>query len=151
VSDQTKPTPNAKPEPTPTAEINPALAASNAAVAADAKSLGDDDDLEVNDQPAKRGGIMSARRFAKQGEHQTLADPNLAKPNNPCFDFDAKSEPILAAGEKILADVTRDGIRVVVTNHGRKIFCCSLDQFEAKHGKLPNRPLFEKYFPNAVK
>lgn len=92
--------------------------------------------------------VMTTSRFAKK--HPTLQDKNLAKPNSPCFDYDPKSgKPRLQPGEAVVAEATKEGVHVLVTNHGRKIFCCKLDKYEAAFGALVNRPLFERFFPDA--
>ncbi len=74
------------------------------------------------------------------------------RPNVPSFDFDPKTKkPNLAVGEEVLAEVKREGLTAVVTNAGRKIWLCSIPQYEKKIGPLTNRSLWEKHFPHAVK
>ncbi len=110
-----------------------------------ADPVGQADDDEADQIDPK---VMSTSRFAKK--HPTLQDPNLTKPNSPAFDFDRKSgKPRLAAGETVIAEAKKHGISIAVTNHGRKIFSCSLDQYEAAFGQLPNRKLYERFFPDA--
>jgi hypothetical protein len=125
----------------------PAVAGQDESVAigsagADPVAPDDQDDEPVDPK------VMTTSRFAKK--HPTLHDPNLAKPNSPAFDYDRKSgKPRLADGETVIAEATKHGVQIAVTNHGRKIFCCTLDKYEAAFGQLPNRKLYERFFPDA--
>jgi hypothetical protein len=107
-----------------------------------------DVETESDGDDAPDPKVMTTSRFAKK--HPTLQDPTLTKPNSPCFDYDPKNgKPRLQPTEVVVAEATKEGVHVVVTNHGRKIFCCKLDKYEAAFGVLVNRPLFERFFPDA--
>jgi hypothetical protein len=74
-------------------------------------------------------------------------------PNIPCFDYDPKSKkPKLKNGEEIIAEREYAYGAVYVTNHGRKIFACSLEDYEEHVGPLtPNAEIFAKMYPHAAK
>lgn len=79
---------------------------------------------------------------------QTEAQP---KPL-PCFDFDPETkQAILLPGEEILVLSDKYGFPTTITSHGRKVFSCSLDEYEAKVGPLVfARAVYEAAYPQAV-
>jgi hypothetical protein len=79
------------------------------------------------------------------------AGASVSPPGNPSFDFDPKTKsPNLAKGEVVLVNGSRYGVALFVTNFGRKVFACSLSEYEKHFGSLPYaRSLFEQWYPNA--
>ena len=74
------------------------------------------------------------------------------KPNVPNFDYDPETMEPLLDGEGILTDVEKKDVRIVVTTGGRKIFCCTIADYEEKFGELPvQRDIYEAHYPHAVK
>ena len=77
--------------------------------------------------------------------------PMKGKPNVPCFDYDEKGKPVLLDGEDVVAKSEKEGVTILGTNRGRRIFMCSLDEFEAKFTVLNDRKLYELHYPVAAK
>lgn len=70
-------------------------------------------------------------------------------PSSPCFDYNPETgKPNLRGDETMLSEKIRNGVRVVVTTSGRKIFCCSLPKFCEAFGPPP-MPVdyYLKFFP----
>ncbi len=77
--------------------------------------------------------------------------PMRGKPNVPCFDYDEKGKPVLLDGEEVVAESEKQGVKILGTNRGRRIFLCSLDEFEDKFTVLNDRKLYELHYPVAAK
>lgn len=80
-------------------------------------------------------------------------DPSLTFPP-PCFawtEVDGAKAPILN-GEIVVDQAEREGITVLVTTGGRKIFLCTISEYEAVYGKLiPDvRVQIAARYPNAA-
>lgn len=101
---------------------------------------------------AKKPSETKPKDPAKNPEDRREVKRLAGQPNIPSFDFDPKTKkPNLADGEEVLAEVEREGLKAVATNAGRKIWLCSIPQYEKKIATLTNRALWEKHFPHAVK
>ncbi len=73
-------------------------------------------------------------------------------PNVPSFDFDFKAKkPNLRDQEEVVVEVEKKGVKIFVTNMGRKIFGCTIADYEEKFTPLTNRQLWETHFPQAAK
>lgn len=73
------------------------------------------------------------------------------RPNKPSFDFNPDTgKPNILPGEEVIIAKEKQGVPVYVTNQGRVIFVCSLDEFEEKFNPLLKRFVFEQYYPQAI-
>lgn len=96
---------------------------------------------------AARKGVLTNGMSISKGPDNAV---QLVLPGSPSFDFDPETGEPNLNGETVLAEGDRHGIRVVVTSGGRKIHCCTLDEYEAAIGTLPApRPVYEHFFPQA--
>lgn len=73
------------------------------------------------------------------------------RPNVPCFDYNVETmKPNLVPGESVIAENVRDGVPIFVTSGGRKIFCCTIAEFEDKfYGLGAEKAVFKKFYPHA--
>lgn len=97
-------------------------------------------------KPARKGVLTNGMSISKGPDNAV----QLVLPGSPSFDFDPETGEPNLNGETVLAEGDRHGIRVVVTSGGRKIHCCTLDEYEAAIGTLPSpRAVYEHFFPQA--
>ena len=88
-----------------------------------------------------------------------LRDSDVAKlhetatcPNVPSFDFNPNTgAPNLREGEKVLSAKIKEGVPVYVTDHGRAIYVCDFDTYEASFSALIKKLVFQNFFPHANK
>ncbi len=88
---------------------------------------------------AKTDGIKSTETVDIDLKTVTL-------PNNPTFDTKG-GKPNLREGETVIAEGKRDGLQRFVTNHGRVIFPCGREKYEAVYGPLKPAAIWDKLYP----
>lgn len=60
-----------------------------------------------------------------------LPHGDAGKPKSPSFDYNSDTmAPNLLPSEYVVRQMDRQGVHVYMTNIGRKIFCCTLDEYE---------------------
>lgn len=91
---------------------------------------------------------IAAKTFSS-GSQNALSSQS-GKPNSPDFSFDPETgEPVLALGEEVIHRGEHNGLPIVITNHARRIYLCSLDQYEDKVGVVTDRALYLHFYPQA--
>lgn len=96
---------------------------------------------------------VAAAQAPTDNDEQPISPAVEVAPNVlPCFDFDpATKQAILLPGEEVLVLTDKYGFPTTITSYGRKVFSCSLDEYEAKVGPLVYaRALYEAAYPQAV-
>lgn len=106
-------------------------------------------DINEDDDEAPR------KSKAAPGRTPHPRGPDANKPNVPCFAWKrgpgGKLTPDLEPGEKILAEGTAaGGVPTVITSGGRKIFLCTIADYENKVAPLSRRALWEAWYPHAA-
>lgn len=79
------------------------------------------------------------------------ARAKVGKPNVPDFSWDPETgAPVLLPGETIVHEGQHNGLPIVLTNHARRIYLCSLDEYEDKVGIVSDRELYLHFYPQAA-
>lgn len=112
-------------------------------------------DVQKENTPETESSAITSKTLGNVSvKDDTVPDGPLLgasqKPNTPCFDYDPKTMQPVLNDEPILTEVEKKGVKIVLTGYGRQIYCCTLDDYEAKFGPLPvDRAVYEHFYPHA--
>lgn len=99
---------------------------------------------------AEKKSTVPAKTFSS-GSPQALASKS-GKPNVPDFSWDPETgKPVLAPGEEIVYEGEHNGLPIVITNCARRIYLCSLDEYEDAVDVVADREVHLHFYPQAAK
>lgn len=123
-------------------ETSPEMTAETTSPAGELEDLEDENGEEIPASvPVPKKGF-----FAPPDAH---ASPI---PNKPSFDWiekDGEKVPNLGAGEEVVGEFEKDGLRYVRTTGTRFIYLATAAEYEKVHGLLPLRQVYIESFPHA--